>query len=119
MLQKPILSGRVGKWAYALVEYDLCCEPIRSMKGQIVADFIVQHRIDKQLDIDVGYVTFTHGNYILMDRLVEVVVVLELLLYHLVELFLKPLADWIINVLIIKLSMKLSYLDCKYYMTWE
>jgi hypothetical protein len=59
MLQKPILSGRVVKWAYALVEYDLRCEPIGSMKGQIVADFIVQHRIDKQLDLDVGYVTFT------------------------------------------------------------
>jgi ribonuclease HI len=59
MLQKPILSGRVGKWAYALVEYDLRCEPIGSMKGQIIADFIVQHRIDKQLDLDVGYVTFT------------------------------------------------------------
>jgi hypothetical protein len=29
------------------------------MKAQIVADFIVQHRIDKQLDLDVGYVTFT------------------------------------------------------------
>jgi hypothetical protein len=29
------------------------------MKGQIVADFIVQHSIDKQLDLDVGYVTFT------------------------------------------------------------
>jgi hypothetical protein len=59
MLQKPILSGRVGKWAYALVEYDLRGEPIRSMKGQIVADFIVQHMIDKQLDLDVGYVNFT------------------------------------------------------------
>jgi ribonuclease HI/probable phosphoglycerate mutase len=59
MLQKPILSGRVGEWAYALVEYDLHCEPIKSMKGQIVADFIVEHRIDKQLDLDVGYVTFT------------------------------------------------------------
>jgi hypothetical protein len=45
MLQKPILSGRVGKCAYALVEYDFRCEPIGSMKGQIVADFIVQlHR---------------------------------------------------------------------------
>jgi hypothetical protein len=29
------------------------------MKGQIVADFIVQHRIDKQLHLDIGYVTFT------------------------------------------------------------
>jgi hypothetical protein len=59
MLQKSILSGRVGKWAYALVKYDLRCEPIGSMIGQIVADFIVKHRIDKQLDLDVGYVTFT------------------------------------------------------------
>jgi ribonuclease HI len=58
-LQKPILSGRVGKWVYALVEYDLRFEPIGSMKGQIVAEFIVQHRIDKQLDLDVGYTTFT------------------------------------------------------------
>jgi hypothetical protein len=33
MLHKPILSGRVGKWAYALVEYDLHCEPLRSTKG--------------------------------------------------------------------------------------
>jgi ribonuclease HI len=29
------------------------------MKGQIFADFIVGHRIDKQLDLNVGYVTFT------------------------------------------------------------
>jgi hypothetical protein len=59
MLHKPILSGRVGKWAYALVEYDLHCEPLSSMKGQIVSDFIVGHRVDKQLDLNVGYVTFT------------------------------------------------------------
>jgi hypothetical protein len=52
MLQKLILSGRVGKWAYALVEYDLHCEPIKSMRGQIVADFIIEHRTDKQLDLN-------------------------------------------------------------------
>jgi hypothetical protein len=27
MLQNPIMSGRIGKWAYALVEYDLAYEP--------------------------------------------------------------------------------------------
>jgi ribonuclease HI len=48
MLQKPILSGRIGKWAYALVEYDLAYESIKSMKGQILADFIMQHRVDKE-----------------------------------------------------------------------
>ena len=45
MLQKPILSGRIGKWAYALVEYDLACETLKSMRGQIVTDFIAEHRI--------------------------------------------------------------------------
>jgi hypothetical protein len=33
MLQKPILSGRIGKWAYALIEYDLAYESLKSMKG--------------------------------------------------------------------------------------
>jgi hypothetical protein len=46
MLQKPILSGRVGKWAYALIEYDLIYESLCSMKGQVIADFITDHRVD-------------------------------------------------------------------------
>ena len=45
MLRNPIMSGRVDKWAYALVEYDLAYAPLKSMKGQIVTDFIVEHRI--------------------------------------------------------------------------
>jgi hypothetical protein len=28
LLLKPILSGRMGKWAYALVEYDFASEPL-------------------------------------------------------------------------------------------
>ena len=59
MLQKPILSGRIGKWAYALVEYDLACEPLKSMRGQIVADFIVEYRINDKHDLEVGYITCT------------------------------------------------------------
>jgi ribonuclease HI len=54
MLLKPILSGRMGKWAYALVEYDLAYEPLRSMKGKLVANFIVDHAID--VDHSVNFV---------------------------------------------------------------
>ena len=59
MLQKPILSGRINKWAYALVEYDLAYESLKSVKGQIVADFIVEHRINDEDDLEVGYITCT------------------------------------------------------------
>ena len=59
MLQKPILSGRIGKWAYALVEYDLAYESMKSVKSQIVADFIVEHRISDEHDLKVGYITCT------------------------------------------------------------
>jgi hypothetical protein len=41
IMQRPILGGQIGRWAYSLVEYDLMYEPLRAVKGQIVADFIV------------------------------------------------------------------------------
>ena len=56
---KADLSDRIGEWAYALVEYDLACEPLKSMRSQIVADFIVEHQINDEHDLEVGYVTFT------------------------------------------------------------
>jgi hypothetical protein len=52
ILLKPILSGRIGKWSYTLVEYDLAYEPLRSMNGQVVADFIVELVIDMDHSVD-------------------------------------------------------------------
>jgi hypothetical protein len=49
MLQQPILSGRIRKWAYDLIE-DLTYEPLKSMKGQFVVDFIVVHSINQNKD---------------------------------------------------------------------
>jgi hypothetical protein len=59
MLQNPIMSGRIGKWAYALIKYDLAYEPLKSMKDQVVADFIVEHRIDDTPKLDISYLTVT------------------------------------------------------------
>jgi hypothetical protein len=44
----------MGKWAYTLVEYDLEYESLKAMKGQVVADFIVDHglELDDALCID-------------------------------------------------------------------
>jgi ribonuclease HI len=50
MLQEPILSGMIRNWAYALIEYDLAYELLKSMKGQVVADFIVGYSIDQNSD---------------------------------------------------------------------
>jgi hypothetical protein len=49
MLQQSILSGKIGKWPYALIEYDLAYEPLKSIKDQVVADFIVGHCIDQNI----------------------------------------------------------------------
>jgi hypothetical protein len=59
MLQNPIMSGRIGKWAYAPIEYDLTYEPLKYMKGQVVADVIVEHQIDDTQKLDISYLTVT------------------------------------------------------------
>jgi hypothetical protein len=68
MLLKSILGGRIGKWAYALVEYDLAYESLRSMKGQVVAVFIVDHVVD--VDHSVDFVQLKPWGCILMVQFV-------------------------------------------------
>lgn len=45
VLSKPILHSRVGKWALALTEYSLIYMPLKATKGQVVADFTVDHSV--------------------------------------------------------------------------
>lgn len=45
MLSKPILHSRIGKWALALTEFSLTFKPLKAMKGQIMANFIVDHAV--------------------------------------------------------------------------
>jgi hypothetical protein len=44
MLSMPILNGRIGKWIIALSEFELRFESAKAVKGQIIADFITEHR---------------------------------------------------------------------------
>jgi hypothetical protein len=60
MLQQLILSERIRKWAYALIEYNLAYEPLKSMKGQVVADFIVGYSIDQNNNKSCNLVSIHH-----------------------------------------------------------
>jgi len=44
MLSMPILNGRVGKWILALSEFDLRYKSAKAVKGQVIANFVTQHR---------------------------------------------------------------------------
>jgi hypothetical protein len=71
MLQQPILSGRIRKWAYALIEYDLAYESLKLIKCQVVADFIVEHSIDQNNDESCNLVSIHPWMLFLMVRHVE------------------------------------------------
>jgi ribonuclease HI len=42
MLSDPVLKGRLGKWMFALSEFDIRYQPVKAVKGQAVADLIVE-----------------------------------------------------------------------------
>jgi hypothetical protein len=50
MLYMPILNGRIGKWILALSEFESKFESAKAIKGQIIADFITEHR-DSSIDL--------------------------------------------------------------------
>ena len=43
MLNRPLITGRIGKWSLALSEFTLVYFPRKSIKGQELAYFLVDH----------------------------------------------------------------------------
>ena len=40
MLSAPVLKGRLGKWMFALSDFDIQYQPAKAVKGQALADLI-------------------------------------------------------------------------------
>jgi hypothetical protein len=70
MLSAPILKGRIGKWIFTLTEFDLRYESPKAIKGQAIADFIVDHHDDSSVRS-----TLCLGHCFLMDQYALMVVV--------------------------------------------
>ena len=64
MLHRPILSTRIGEWAYALIHCGLALEPLSTLKSQILINLIVEHGID--LGDKINYLFVTHGGLFLL-----------------------------------------------------
>nr|GEZ77046.1 reverse transcriptase domain-containing protein [Tanacetum cinerariifolium] len=50
VLSNPEVTGRLLKWSFELEEHDIHYRPITSVKGQILADFIVERLEDNPSD---------------------------------------------------------------------
>jgi hypothetical protein len=42
MLSAPVLKGRLGKWMFALSEFDIRYQPVKAVKGQALANLIAE-----------------------------------------------------------------------------
>jgi hypothetical protein len=42
MLSTPVLKGRLRKWMFALLEFDIRYQPTKALKGQALADLIAE-----------------------------------------------------------------------------
>jgi ribonuclease HI len=62
-MSAPILKGRVGKWIFSLTEFDLRYESPKAIKGQAIANFIVDYRDDSIGSVEiVPWTLFFNGS---------------------------------------------------------
>ena len=52
ILSRPVLNGRLAKWAMILKQYDLVYVPQRAVKGQALADFLADHPIPDDWELN-------------------------------------------------------------------
>ena len=45
VLSQPVLTGRLGKWAVLMMEFDITFVPQKAVKGQALADFLAAHTV--------------------------------------------------------------------------
>ncbi|CAM8887659.1 unnamed protein product [Rhodiola kirilowii] len=53
VLSRPVLSGRLAKWAVLLKQYDLVFVPQKATKGQVIADFFADHPVPTEWEFSI------------------------------------------------------------------
>ncbi|GKU96286.1 hypothetical protein SLEP1_g9534 [Rubroshorea leprosula] len=51
IMSKPVLSGRITKWALLLSEFEIIYVPQKAIKGQALADFLANHPIPTEWEL--------------------------------------------------------------------
>ncbi|CAM8886700.1 unnamed protein product [Rhodiola kirilowii] len=54
ILSRPVLSGRLAKWAVLLKQYDLVFVPQKATKGQAIADFFTDHPVPAEWEFSIN-----------------------------------------------------------------
>ena len=52
ILSRPVLSGQLAKWVVVLEQYDLIYVPQKAIKGQVLADFLADHLIPNEWELN-------------------------------------------------------------------
>ena len=51
LLKRSDFTGRIAKWGTQLGSLDIRCKPRSSVKGQVLADFVVEFSLKKELEM--------------------------------------------------------------------